>query len=52
MAAISYGILFARKNVWDVLDEKAQDNLANYLYAINEYALPECNWVLFSALVL
>ncbi|MBP1559747.1 MAG: DUF2264 domain-containing protein [Oscillospiraceae bacterium] len=51
MAAISYGILFARESVWDVLDEKAQDNLADYLYAINEYTLPECNWVLFAVLV-
>lgn len=51
MAAISYGILFARESVWDSLSEKAQDNLSEYLYAINEYALPECNWVLFAVLV-
>ncbi len=51
MAAISYGILFARESVWDALSEKAQDNLAEYLYAINEYTLPECNWVLFAVLV-
>lgn len=51
MAAIAYGILFARQKLWDTLDEKAQDNLADYLYAINEYSLPECNWVLFAVLV-
>ena len=51
MAAIAYGILFARQKLWDTLDEKMQDNLADYLYAINEYSLPECNWVLFAVLV-
>lgn len=51
MAAISYGILFARESVWDALFEKAKDNLADYLYSINEYALPECNRVLFAVLV-
>lgn len=51
MAAISYGILFAREKVWDCLTTEAKDNLANYLYAINEYVIPECNWVLFAVLV-
>lgn len=51
MAAISYGMLFARESVWDILDDKAKDNLAAFLYPINEYTLPECNWVLFAVLV-
>lgn len=51
MAAISYGILFARESVWDILDEKAKNNLEDYLFAINEYVIPECNWVLFAVLV-
>ncbi len=51
MAAIAYGILFAREHLWEPLSETAKDNLAAYLYNINEYVLPECNWVLFAVLV-
>ena len=51
MAAIAYGILFARENIWDSLTDDAKENLSNYLYKINEYMLPECNWVLFAVLV-
>ncbi len=51
MAAIAYGILFARESLWDTLDDKSKDNLADYIYKINEYKLPECNWVLFAVLV-
>ena len=51
MAAIAYSILFAKESFWDELDEGAQDHLAAYLYKINEYVLPECNWVLFAVLV-
>lgn len=51
MAAIAYGIIFAKDKVWDSLTDEAKDNLAAYLYRINEYVLPECNWVLFAVLV-
>lgn len=51
MAAIAYGMLFAREKLWQPLSENAKDNLAAYLYQINEYVLPECNWVLFAVLV-
>ncbi|MBQ8569237.1 MAG: DUF2264 domain-containing protein [Oscillospiraceae bacterium] len=51
MAAIAYGILFAREKIWDILDDNTKNNLAAYLYKINEYPLPECNWVLFAVLV-
>ena len=51
MAAIAYSLLFAKESFWDVMSEEAQDHLAAYLYAINDYVLPECNWVLFAVLV-
>jgi len=51
MVAIAYGLLFAKESFWDVMSEEAQDHLAAYLYAINDYVLPECNWVLFAVLV-
>ncbi|NLK74792.1 MAG: DUF2264 domain-containing protein [Clostridiales bacterium] len=51
MAAIAYGMLFATETIWEPLTDQEKDNLARYLYAINEYKLPECNWVLFAVLV-
>lgn len=51
MAAIAYGMIFAKEIIWEPLTDKAKDNLADYLYKINEYVLPECNWVLFAVLV-
>ncbi len=51
MAAIAYGIIFAGQKVWEPLPEEAKEHLAEYLYQINEYVLPECNWVLFAVLV-
>ena len=51
MAAVACGLIFARERFWDVLDAKAQDHLAAYLYAINDHVLPECNWILFAVLV-
>lgn len=51
MAAIAYGILFAKEQLWNPLSETAKENLATYLYQINEYVLPECNWILFAVLV-
>ncbi|MBQ8826012.1 MAG: DUF2264 domain-containing protein [Oscillospiraceae bacterium] len=50
MAAISYGMIFAREKLWEPLSEKAKDDLADYLYDINEHRLPECNWILFAVL--
>ncbi len=51
MAAISYGIILAPNKVWEPLNEKEKENLANWLFGINEYELPICNWILFAVLV-
>ncbi|MCR5108112.1 MAG: DUF2264 domain-containing protein [Lachnospiraceae bacterium] len=51
MAAISYGILYTRDVIWDPLSEKEKDDLSKYLYHINEYELPVCNWLMFAVLV-
>lgn len=51
MAAISYGLIVTPEKVWEPLSDKEKDNLANWLYGINEYELPICNWVLFAVLV-
>lgn len=51
MAAISYGLILTPDKLWEPLSETEKDNLANWLYGINEYALPVCNWILFAVLV-
>lgn len=51
MAAISYGLILAPERLWDPLNETEKENLAKWLYGINLYKLPVCNWVLFAVLV-
>lgn len=51
MAAISYGLLFAPKVLWEPLSDREKDNLCGYLNKINEHPLPVCNWILFAVLV-
>lgn len=51
MAAISYGLLLVPEKLWEPLSETEKENLALWLYGINEYSLPVCNWVMFAVLV-
>lgn len=51
MAAIAYGLILTPEKLWNPLSEKEKDNLAKWLYGINEYQLPICNWILFAVLV-
>ncbi len=51
MAAIASGILFAPEKVWEPLSREAKGNLAQWLYGINEYVIPDCNWQFFMILV-
>lgn len=51
MAAISYGLILTPEKVWEPLEDKEKDHLADWLYGINRYELPVCNWVLFAVLV-
>ena len=51
MAAISYGLILTPEILWDPLDDEQKNNLAKWLYGINEYELPICNWILFAVLV-
>lgn len=51
MAAMAYGLILAPDKLWEPLTDKEKDNLADWLYGINEYELPICNWVLFAVLV-
>lgn len=51
MAAISYGLILTPEKLWDPLSEEEKNNLAKWLYGINENQLPICNWILFAVLV-
>ncbi len=51
MAAIASGILLAPERVWEPLSREAKGNLAQWLYGINEYIIPDCNWQFFMILV-
>lgn len=51
MAAMAYGLILSPDKIWEPLSDKEKERLADWLYGINEYELPICNWVLFAVLV-
>ena len=51
MTAIACGILFAPDRLWSPLSGKEKEQLAHWLYGINEHILPDCNWQFFMILV-
>ncbi len=51
MAAIASGLIFTPEKLWEPLSEEGKQNLAKWLYGINEYIIPECNWQFFMILV-
>ena len=51
MAAIACAILEVPEKVWHPLTPAQQQNLAKWLYTINEHEIPGCNWLFFRVLV-
>lgn len=51
MAAIACGLLLAPEKLWQPLSIGARENLARWLYAVNEHRIPDCNWQFFMILV-
>lgn len=51
MASLAYGLLFAPEKIWTPLTDKQKDSFARWLYQINEYFVPESNWLFFRVLV-
>lgn len=51
MAAIASGMLFTPEKLWEPLADEGKSNLAEWLYGINKYVIPDCNWQFFMILV-
>jgi len=51
MAAISYGLLMIPDILWNPLDAETKDNLAGWLYQINDYSQADNNWQYFKVIV-
>lgn len=51
MAAFAYGMLMAPEKIWEPLSDKAKDNLAKWLWQINEHEVCDSNWIFFRVLV-
>lgn len=51
MAALGYGLLFAPGKLWEPLGAGEKQNLAKWLWQINEYVINDNNWLLFNILV-
>lgn len=51
MASIAYGLIFAKEKLWKPLKRTAKDNLAKWLYGINNHDVCDSNWIFFRVLV-
>lgn len=51
MAAIACSLIFTPEKTWEPLGDNGKENLANWLYGINEHIIPDCNWQFFMILV-
>lgn len=51
MAAIAYGLLLAPEVLWEPLSSIERDNVAKWLYQVNEHGFPAGNWLWFRVLV-
>lgn len=51
MAPIAFALLLVPQKIWEPLDNQSKQNLSNWLYSINKFNLPRCNWFFFRILV-
>lgn len=50
MAAISLNFMMATDTVWEALNQEEKRNVAAWLNQINQYALPDNNWLFFNVI--
>ena len=51
MAPIAFGLIAVPELLWQPLSEESKDNLAAWLYQINDHEMPKCNWYFFRIIV-
>ncbi len=51
MGPISLGLLMAPHILWEPFDQRQKENIAAWLYQINQHTLSRCNWYYFRILV-
>lgn len=51
MAPIAFGLFAVPGILWEPLGSSAKDNLASWLYTINNHEMSRCNWYYFRILV-
>lgn len=51
MGALSAYLTETKKDFWDHLDKKSQQNIYNWLDKVNDHVIPKTNWLLFRNLV-
>ncbi len=51
MAALSTALIFSGEKLFKPLESQDKENFAKWLYEINNYILPENNWLFFRVLV-
>lgn len=50
MAGIATAMLLARETFWDPMPEAARERAARWLLSINDFAMPDNNWLFFRVL--
>ncbi len=50
MAGLAYAMLLSPEKVWEPLSEEEKDNVAGWLWEINEHECCACNWQWFAVL--
>ncbi|UJF15697.1 DUF2264 domain-containing protein [Jeotgalibaca sp. MA1X17-3] len=51
MASLANTLILAKDKTWDLLNQKEQDYLCNWLMQINNHTIPMSNWLFFRVLV-
>jgi len=51
MAVLGVGLCLVKEQLWDRLTTQEQENLYNWLKQINDYEMPQNNWLFFRILV-
>lgn len=51
LAPVAFALMALPGKFWDPLKKEDKDNVASYLFSINSFRVPACNWVFFRILI-